>query len=83
MRADQSFSYGRPCRDRDEPVRLRPIRFDPAHRWFFVRTDINDVYARAMFSMDIALWTAEDALRQSIAVSRNGHTPPKPHETGE
>jgi hypothetical protein len=44
----------------DEPGRLRPIRFDPKHRWYFVVDDINDRYARAMFHMDIALWAAED-----------------------
>ena len=67
MRADQSFSYGRPCRDPDEPCRLTPIRFDPAHRWYFVRNDIVDAYGRAMFNMDLALWSAEDDPRKSIA----------------
>jgi hypothetical protein len=44
--------------------RLRPIRFDPKYRWYFVVDDINDRYARAMFNMDLALWTAEDDLRR-------------------
>jgi hypothetical protein len=48
----------------DEPCRLTPIRFDPKYRWYFVVDDINDRYARAMFHMDVALWTAEDDLRR-------------------
>lgn len=66
MRADQSFSYGKPCRDPDEPIRLRPIMFDPKHRWFFVCRDIKDGYARAMETIDTAIWDAQETLRRSI-----------------
>lgn len=50
--------------------RLRPIRLDPKYRWFFVRTDISDAYARATELMNMAIWTAEDDLRDSIIAGK-------------
>jgi hypothetical protein len=48
------------------------MRADQRQRWFCVRINIDDRYGRAMFNMDVAVWDAEDDLRDSITAERVG-----------
>ena len=47
--------------------REMPIRLRPEYRWFWIKNDILDAYARAMFNLDIPIWDIRDVKEQSLA----------------